>query len=490
MSAETVSSVVFARFTTSEALPVAKIGNVVNHVHNLGFAQQVMSRVHAKGDIINPYVTNCGYKDICGNTLGPSATDINSGSAGQLRLRSYHKAGHVTHAKVGGTDVSAVGIFETETNGAQQITWARASADLSGVFQGRHCLNMESFLNTWYEQSNTVSVNLNNLVKAQLLDQNNQAGFGPVGWFGVDDGTEYSKQKKWTTATASSDWVEGNAGDVCKEAMGVCLTPLTSTMRNNTGFNVQTQVMTNILSDLGIDVAAENEGPRNAADKLDSVSYLRLSNYLGKHTNLKAIVEDSNVNSGDSMSKRQLFYELSKQFDVNNKVGRAFESDREKDIAKEIGEGKALTKLVKEEIDRGTDAGLSKAQEYLEKFFCDITQFESGRVAIAFLYKSQTQGVRDTEIRVHMKLCGGIVGNTKYPFVDQGPGSYDTETKKYVLENATLFDAAVGTAAVRGRAVAGKNILTDGDKVGRTFEQMCAIHPLMSEGRPLGVLYA
>ena len=89
-----------------------------------------------------------------------------------------------------------------------------------------------------------------------------------------------------------------------------------------------------------------------------------------------------------------------------------------------------------------------------------------------------------------MKLCGGIVGNAKYPFVDQGPGSYDTETKKYVLENATLFDAAVANAVVRGRAVAGKNILTDGDKVGRTFEQMCAIHPLMSEGRPLGVLYA
>ena len=75
MSAETVSSVVFARFTTSEALPVAKIGNVVNHVHNLGFAQQVMSRVHAKGDIINPYITNCGYKDICGNAYSNTTSD-------------------------------------------------------------------------------------------------------------------------------------------------------------------------------------------------------------------------------------------------------------------------------------------------------------------------------------------------------------------------------------------------------------------------------
>ena len=485
MSAETVSSVVFARFTTSEALPVAKIGNVVNHVHNLGFAQQVMSRVHGQGDVINPYVTNCGYKDICGNAYSTKTL-----VAGTTALGQQHRASTVAGDVLGGS------IYGTTANNAQQITWARASADLSGVFQGRHCLNMESFLNTWYEQSNTVSVNLNNLVKAQLLDQNNQASTGPIGWFGVDDGTEYSKQKKWTSATVSADMADGT---VCKEVMGVCLTPLTSTMRNNTGFNVQTQVMTNILSDLGIDVAAENEGPRNAADKLDSVSYLRLSNYLGKHTNLKAIVEDSNVNSGDSMSKRQLFYELAKQFDVNNKVGRAFESDREKDIATLVGEGKALTKLVKEEIDRGTDAGLSKAQEYLEKFFCDITQFESGRVAIAFLYKSQTQGVRDTEIRVHMKLCGGIVNNAKYPKVNEGPGSYDATTNQVITTaaqkaNVTSLGGALGVmelALPAGGVAAGANggVLTDGDKVGRTFEQMCTIHPLMSEGRPLGVLY-
>ena len=349
MSAETVSSVVFARFTTSEALPVAKIGNVVNHVHDLGFAQQIMSRVHGIGDIINPYVTECGYKDICGNNFGPSATDISSGSAGVLKLQDYNKAAAASLGSSGTNDISGIGIFETQANSAQQISWARSSADLSGVFQGRHCLNMESFLNTWYEQSETVNVNKTSLEKALLIDRNNQSGAGPIGWFGVDDGTEISKQKKHTSSTASADW---SAGDVCKEVMGVCLTSLTSTMRNNTGFNVQTQVMTNILSDLGIDVDAENE-VGNAADKLDSVSYLRLANYLGKHTNLKAIVEDSNVNSGDSMTKKQLFYELAKQFDVNNKVhDTGAKSTRETDIATELGSGKGLTKLVKTEIDK------------------------------------------------------------------------------------------------------------------------------------------
>jgi hypothetical protein len=332
-------------------------------------------------------------------------------------------------------------------------------------------------------------VNKTSLEKALLIDQNNQSGTGPIGWFGVDDGTEISKQKKWSDATTSADWTAGATGDVCREVMGVCLTSLTSTMRNNSGFNAQTQVMTNILSDLGIDVDAENESG-NAADKLDSVSYLRLANYLGKHTNLKAVVEDSNVNSGDSMTKKQLFYELAKQFDVNNKVhDTGAKSTRETDIASLLGNGKGLTKLVKTEIDKNTDAGLSSAQTLLEKHFCDITQFESGRVAIAFLYKSQTQGVRDTEVRVHMKVCGGTVDNTNTPFVVEGPGSYDTATNKYVLKSATKFDAAAANGAVRGRAVTGRNVLVSGDKVGRTFEQMCTVHPLMQSGKPLGVYY-
>ena len=462
MSAETVSSVVFARFTTSEALPVAKIGNVVNHVHDLGFAQQIMSRVHGKGDIINPYVTSCGYKDLSGNPLAVPAV-----VSGQTMLDN---SGHVFKADLSGNSIS---IFETQANSAQQISWARSSADLSGVFQGRHCLNMESFLNTWYEQSETVNVNKTSLEKALLIDRNNQSGTGPIGWFGVDDGTEISKQKKHTSATASADW---GSADVCREVMGVCLTSLTSTMRNNSGFNVQTQVMTNILSDLGIDVDAENE-VGNAADKLDSVSYLRLANYLGKHTNLKAVVEDSNVNSGDSMTKKQLFYELAKQFDVNNKVhDTGAKSTRETSIASLLGNGKGLTKLVKTEIDKNTDAGLSSAQTLLEKHFCDITQFESGRVAIAFLYKSQTQGVRDTEVRIHMKVCGGTVDNANTPFVVEGPGSFNTAAN-------ALSTEPVGDA---NKA----KMLVGGDKVGRTFEQMCTVHPLMQSGRPLGVYYS
>ena len=279
--------------------------------------------------------------------------------------------------------------------------------------------------------------------------------------------------------------------------MGVCLTSLTSTMRNNTGFNVQTQVMTNILSDLGIDVDAENE-VGNAADKLDSVSYLRLANYLGKHTNLKAVVEDSNVNSGDSMTKNQLFYELAKQFDVNNKVhDTGAKSTRESDIATELGSGKGLTKLVKTELDKNTDAGLTAAQTLLEKHFTDLTQFESGRVAIAFLYKSQTQGVRDTEVRVHMKVCGGVVNNASFPLAQEGPGSYEAAINKYTCSagqsatvdalTSTITALDVGMTTVGGAA---KHVLTDGDKVGRTFEQMCTVHPLMQSGRPLGVFYA
>ena len=67
----------------------------------------------------------------------------------------------------------------------------------------------------------------------------------------------------------------------------------------------------------------------------------------------------------------------------------------------------------------------------MEKHFCDLTQFESGRVAIAFLYKSQTQGVRDTEVRVHMKVCGGVVNNSSFPLAQEGPGSYEAAVNKY-----------------------------------------------------------
>jgi len=385
-------------------------------------------------------------------------------------------------------DASGGSVYGTGADSAQQISWARSSADLSGVFQGRHCLNMESFLNTWYESSDVVNVNKTSLAKAKIIDQNNQSGVGPIGYFGVDDGVEFSKQKKWSASTTSANWA---AADAAKEVNGVCLTALTSTMRNNAGFNIQSQVMTNILSDLGIDVAAENTAG-NAADKLDSVSYLRLSNYLGKHTDLKSIVDDSNVNAGDSMTKKQLYSELAKQFDVNNKVGRegTGESVREKSIAKELGEGKGLTKLVKTKLDLNTDTGLTDAQTLLEKHMADLTQFESGRVAIAFLYKSQTQGVRDTEVRVHMKLCGGIVSNAAYPLVQPGPGSYETAADSYLCETAGAAVVTALAGTVTGVVVAGAAHLVAADKVGRTFEQMCTVHPLMASGRPLGVYYA
>ena len=95
-----------------------------------------------------------------------------------------------------------------------------------------------------------------------------------------------------------------------------------------------------------------------------------------------------------------------------------------------------------------------------------------------------------------MKLCGGIVNNAKYPKVNEGPGSYDAITNQVITTaaqktNVTGLGGALGVMELALPAGVGANggVLTDGDKVGRTFEQMCTIHPLMSEGRPLGVLY-
>lgn len=476
-TAETVSSVVFARFTTNDPLPVAKIGNVVNHIHDLGFAQQVMSRVHQIGDIINPYVYSLGYRDVSGASMkAPTVTTTTA-------LAADHKA---THTSSTGQDSSGNGVGNVTS--ADQISWGKSSADLSGVFQGRHCLQMADFINTFYSAgSTTVNPNLTALENAKLVDKNNQSGTGPIGWFGVN--AALTGQLK-TTSTGTSSFAND---DVAKEAMGVCLTDLNSTMIQNTGFNVQTQVMTNILNDLGIKVEEENLAG-NAADKLDSVSYLKLTNYLGKHTSLKEVVEDSNVNSGDSMSRNQLFYELAKQYDVNNKVhSQATKSDREKDIATAMGSSHCLTKIVKTQIDLANTTGTTNAQTELEKKFTDLTQFESGRVAIAFLYKSQTQGVRDTEVRVHMKVCGGEVGKTGFPLHLEGPGAFDaTNNVYYVAADASATGASNGVPArVKMGAVDGHyKHLVAGDVVGRTFAQMCTIHPLMVAGAPLGVLYA
>ena len=220
---------------------------------------------------------------------------------------------------------------------------------------------------------------------------------------------------------------------------------------------------------------------------------LRLSNYLGNHTTLKEVVEDSNVNSGDSMSRNQLFYELAKQYDVNNKVhSSATKSARLADIATAFGSDHCLTNLVKTQIDLATTTGTSAAQTELEKKFTDLTQFESGRVAVAFLYKSQTQGVRDTEVRVHMKLCGGKVGETGFSLHLEGPGTYDTASNTYAVgKDSQKADAAGGLPArVRyGDADSIYTTLKAGAAVGRTFAQTCVVHPLMQSGAPLGVLY-
>jgi hypothetical protein len=455
--AESVSSVVFARFTTSEALPVAKIGSVVNHVHNLAFAQQVMSRVHQGGDIFNPYVFGCGYRDASGN-LGASASQTSVTATTALAAANKStRLGHGSDYALSTHDGRVV-----DCSAAEQITWSRASADLSGVFQGRHCLQMQDFLNVWYRGSNAVATEPAALAYAKLMDKHNNTGTGPIGWFGVDNGTTTSIQKKngtgaWGTAAAA-------------ETMGVVLTDINSSMRANAGFNIQTQVMTNILSDLGVDVKAENElADVQAADKLDSVSYLRLSNYLGKHTDLAKVVEDATVNVGDSMSRKQLYYELAKQFDVNNRVHDTIVSNKSARLITLAGQV-PLTKLVKTNIDLGTSDGLIAAQVNLEAAFSDLTQYESGRVAIGFLYKSQTQGVRDTEVLVHMKLSGGVVGNASYPNADAGTGSFNSGT------NAV----AVGSAA---------HLATD-DRLGRTFIQMCTVHPMMVDGKPIGVTYA
>jgi len=459
--AESVSSVVFARFTTSEALPVAKKGTVVNHVHNLAFAQQVMSRVHQGGDIFNPYVFGCGYRDASGNLAN---TEHSAHVAKTTALGATHKSTRIGFGSGYAVDATAGSKGRVvDCSSAEQITWSRASADLSGVFQGRHCLQMQDFLNVWYRGSNAVATEPAALAFAKLMDRHNNTGTGPIGWFGVDNGTTTSIQKK----NGADDW--GNAA--AAETMGVVLTDINSSMRANAGFNIQTQVLTNILSDLGVDVKAENEkADTAAADKLDSVSYLRLSNYLGKHTDLAKVVEDANVNTGDSMSRSQLYYELAKQFDVNNRVHDTITSNKS-DRLKALALQTPLTKLVKTNLDLGTSDGLVDAQKNLEAAFTDLTQYESGRVAIAFLYKSQTQGVRDTEVLVHMKLSGGVVGNPSYPSALAGTGSFNS-----------------GTGAIDETSSA-KHLQAD-DRVGRTFIQMCTIHPMMVDGKPIGVTYA
>ena len=143
------------------------------------------------------------------------------------------------------------------------------------------------------------------------MDKTNNSGAGPVGWFGVDCAELLSAQ---TVAN----------GSPAVEAKGVVLTDINSQMRNNRGFNVQTEVMTNILEDLGVDVYVKMKDLNSLELVLLMLwtlfTYIKLANYLGKHDSLGAIVEDSKISANESMTRGKLFFELAKQYDSNNEV--------------------------------------------------------------------------------------------------------------------------------------------------------------------------
>ena len=267
-----------------------------------------------------------------------------------------------------------------------------------------------------------------------MFDQSNASVTGPKGWFGVDLADVVSAQRDPDSTTGAQ--YSDNAAE--KEAYPVVLTPLTSRQKQNAGFNVQTEVMTNILKDLGIDVEAE-EAKGAALDALDSVSYIKLANYLGKHDNLGAIVEDCKLSSNEQMDRGKLFLELARQYDNANNVHRD---------TKTSDDTKPLTKSVKTDVAKESVPGDAAAQLTLENAFTDKSAHESGRVAVAFLYKSQTQGVRDTEVRVHMKLSGG-------------------------KNTATV---TFGTQPLAVNA-----------KIGRTWDQTCTVLPMMNCGKPVNV---
>ena len=439
------SSVIFARFQTSEPLALAKLGKVQNHVHDLAFAQQVAARIIQKGDIVNDYQSAMGATDASGNTFDLSNGAVAAGN----ELKAVYRAVNGLPGK--STDASNNGM-RAPTEAAQQPNWDRSSADLSGGYQGRHTLRMVDFLNVFYPAGDAAGqlpqASLSKLRKAKLMDKDNNSGTGPKGWFGVDCAELLSKQTP-------------KDGEKAVEAKQVVLTDINSQMINNRGFNVQSEVMTNILEDLGIDVHAENERLQfvrtTAADALDTVSYIKLSNYLKKHDSLGAIVEDSKISANESMTRGALFYELAKQYDDNNHV---HDSERVVKLKATAGDSeKALTSLTKEvktEVDKNNVAGNAAAQKVLEDAYTDQTAYQSGRVAVAFLYKSQTQGVKDTEIRVHMKLSGG-----KKKSGQHDPAGYANDAK------------ADGWP---------KHIAND-DLIGRTWDQMCTPLPLMENGK-------
>jgi hypothetical protein len=452
--AEAQSSVIFSRFQTTTDLPLSKLGEKTVHQHDLVFAQQVAARVLAPGDPINPYLVEMGDKDASGNLRSSALTTGVYDDACANPLDFYSGNTAVAGSTVAEGTAAAKGL-STDVSGStdkvKQINWDNASSNITGVFQGRHTLKFSEFLNIFYpNDANDAGLTpaANRLDKAKLIDKYNQSSAGPVGWFGIDTNNEMK----------INDVAVGTGAAV--EAKGVVLTNIDSNGRNCLGFNVQQEVLTNILTDLGIDVKATNEAARiTAADKLDATSYIKLSNFLGSHDNLDEVVEASSVNADDAMSRSKLFFELAKQYDVQNRVYTSdpvVESQYTSGTKNADAALKSITKAVNSALnDSSIDTQKGKnelAQGVLETAYTDNSAYESGRVAVAFLYKSQTPGVKSTEVRVHMKVSGGKV-------TDNHGG------------HTTVWPKHVGT----------------GDVIGRTWDQMCTPLPLMSDGVPVAI---
>ena len=467
--AEAQSSVIFSRFQTTSDLPLSKLGEKTVHQHDLVFAQQVAARVLAAGDPINPYIVKMGDVDASGNLR---SAHLNTGvyddasATPQPYAANSHSAADGSTATLGESTAKGYSTAVPANDEKKlQINWENASANILGSYQGRHTLRLSDFLAVFYpDDTNEAGATPveSNLQKAKLVDKHNQSEAGPRGWFGVNTANEMKVIEDGVEVASTAQKNDSGVAGGVQETKGVVLTHIDSNSKNSLGFNVQNQVLTNILSDLGVDVRAENESAKSlAADKLDSSSYIKLANFLGSHDNLAKVVEVSSVSSEDAMTRDKLFVELAKQYDVQNKVYEA-KPVQEKiytdasDVTGTDTNLKSVTKAVNEVLERSdglTQKDKNKnAQTILENVFTDRSAYASGRVAVAFLYKSQTPGVKSTEVRVHMKVSGGKVT------VAQGGSS--AIWPKYVKTN---------------------------DVIGRTWDQMCTPLPLMEDGKAIRI---
>ena len=138
------SSVIFARFQTSEPLAIAKLAKVQNHVHDLAFSQQVSARILGAGDYANLYQKEMGVKDAAGFDISASETKIVVGALAAENFKMV--AGTTSDENNAATNQGQ----RASTKNPEQPNWARSSADLSGGYQGRHTLRMADFLNVFY----------------------------------------------------------------------------------------------------------------------------------------------------------------------------------------------------------------------------------------------------------------------------------------------------------------------------------------------------